>query len=73
VLVEPGRGILRCGRLAQLLAWELNVAPAPISDILRVHDWNYIRKLQVRKELEGSVHSFPSACKVCADLVLVQC
>lgn len=47
VLVEPGRGILRSDRLAQLLAWELNVPPAPMSDILRVHDWNYVRKLQV--------------------------
>lgn len=48
VLVEPGRGILRSDRLERLLSWELNVAPAPISDILRVHDWNYVRKLQVR-------------------------
>lgn len=47
VLVEPGQGILRNDRLAQLLAWELNVPPAPMSDILRVHDWNYVRKLQV--------------------------
>lgn len=47
VLVEQGRGILRGGRMAQLLDWELNVAPAPIADILRVHDWNYVRKLQV--------------------------
>jgi hypothetical protein len=62
VLVEPGRGILRCDRLAQLLAWELNVAPAPISDILRVHDWNYVRKLQVRKELEVSADSVRVAC-----------
>jgi hypothetical protein len=48
VLVEPSRGILRGPRLEQLLSWELEVAPAPIADILRVHDWNYVRKLQVR-------------------------
>lgn len=71
VLVEPGRGILRCDRLAQLLAWELNVAPAPISDILRVHDWNYVCKLQVRKE--ALLCSVPVACLECAGLVLVQC
>jgi hypothetical protein len=53
VLVEPGRGILRGERLARLLSWELNVAPAPISDILRVHDWNYVRKLQVRRVYSG--------------------
>lgn len=48
VLVDDSKGVLRCAPLARLLDWELNVAPAPIADILRVHDWNYVRKLQVR-------------------------
>lgn len=56
VLVEPGRGILRTDRLAQLLSWELNVAPAPMADILRVHDWNYVRKLQVNLVQGAVVH-----------------
>lgn len=46
VLVDDSKGVLRCASLARLLDWELNVAPAPIADILRVHDWNYVRKLQ---------------------------
>jgi hypothetical protein len=48
VLVDEGKGILRGSRLAALLDWELSVQPAPMSDVLRVHDWNYVRGLQVR-------------------------
>lgn len=85
VLVEPGRGILRNDRLAQLLAWELNVPPAPMSDILRVHDWNYVRKLQAvchslkdRPEDQGyldadtavSFHTFEVALRAAAAVCL---
>jgi hypothetical protein len=48
VLAQEGRGILHSRGLQQRLNWELSVPPAPIADVLRVHDWNYVRGLQVR-------------------------
>jgi hypothetical protein len=48
VLAQEGRGILHSRGLQQRLSWELSVPPAPIADVLRVHDWNYVRGLQVR-------------------------
>ncbi|KAF6259471.1 Arginase/deacetylase [Scenedesmus sp. NREL 46B-D3] len=47
VLSQEGRGILHSRGLQQRLSWELSVPPAPISDVLRVHDWNYVRGLQL--------------------------
>eukprot|EP00879_Flechtneria_rotunda_P013392 GHRR01013982.1.p1 GENE.GHRR01013982.1~~GHRR01013982.1.p1 ORF type:complete len:768 (+),score=320.97 GHRR01013982.1:988-3291(+) len=47
VLTAPGRGILHSRNFDGRLSWELSVDPAPIADILRVHDWNYVRGLQL--------------------------
>ncbi|WIA10571.1 hypothetical protein OEZ85_010758 [Tetradesmus obliquus] len=47
VLSQEGSGILRSRGLQQRLEWELSVPPAPIADVLRVHDWNYVRGLQL--------------------------
>lgn len=54
VLVTPGRGILRSTCFADSLGWELQVAPAPIGDVLRVHDWNYLRTLQVPRRMPAA-------------------
>eukprot|EP00775_Hariotina_reticulata_P004555 gene4555-4807_t len=49
VLVTPGRGILHSRGFQGRLAWEERVQPAPIGDVLRVHDWSYVRKLQASR------------------------
>jgi hypothetical protein len=68
VLVDEGRGILRGSRLAALLEWELSVPPAPLADVLRVHDWNYVRELQVRPGAccgVGASRGMPQVTSVC--------
>eukprot|EP00878_Enallax_costatus_P016221 GHUV01017014.1.p1 GENE.GHUV01017014.1~~GHUV01017014.1.p1 ORF type:complete len:704 (+),score=270.00 GHUV01017014.1:1195-3306(+) len=47
VLVNPDRGVLMTSDFASRLRWERSVPPAPIADVLRVHDWNYVRGLQI--------------------------
>jgi hypothetical protein len=47
VLTAPGRGILHTQEFVSRLRWVTSVGPAPMADVLRVHDWNYIRRLQV--------------------------
>ncbi|KAF7456807.1 histone deacetylase [Cryptosporidium felis] len=49
VLVKPGVGILRSNEFS-LLQWEESCRPALLSDILRVHDWAYVRLLQHKVE-----------------------
>lgn len=39
-------GILRSSEFAHL-QWDERDRLAPLSDILRVHEWNYVRKIQV--------------------------
>lgn len=48
VLVAEGRGILHATEFASALQWEQHVSPAPLSDVLRVHDWTYVKSLQQR-------------------------
>lgn len=56
VLVTPQQGILQTKEFIDKLTWETSVAPAPIADVLRVHDWNYVRGLQVSlvADIDGS-------------------
>jgi hypothetical protein len=39
-------GVLRAGEFAGL-PWDEASPHAPLADVLRVHDWAYVRKLQV--------------------------
>jgi acetoin utilization deacetylase AcuC-like enzyme len=45
VIIDNTSGILRASNLQKKLTW-LDSTAATISDVLRVHDWSYIRKLQ---------------------------
>ena len=45
VLTAPGSGILRAAGFAAL-EWEQGTRLAPIGDVLRVHEWSYVRSLQ---------------------------
>ncbi|KAK9865158.1 hypothetical protein WJX84_010261 [Apatococcus fuscideae] len=47
VLTDPEQGILRSAEFASL-QWEDQCPPAPLADVLRVHDWSYIRHLQAK-------------------------
>ncbi|KAJ1612876.1 histone deactylase [Cryptosporidium canis] len=49
VLVKPNVGILKSSEFA-LLQWSESCRPVVLSDILRVHDWSYIRLLQHKVE-----------------------
>ncbi|CUV07594.1 unnamed protein product [Cryptosporidium hominis] len=49
VLVKPNVGILRSNEFS-LLQWTESCKPAILSDILRVHDWAYVRLLQHKVE-----------------------
>lgn len=62
VLVHPGRGILQSRSFEGRLSWETSVPPAPIADVLRVHDWNYVRGLQV----DGWIACQAMACSYCS-------
>ena len=46
VLVEPGVGSLRTKEFKGKIRWDERSRRAPLSDILRVHDWAYVRKIQ---------------------------
>ena len=44
VLIDPNNGILRGSDLP--LVWEETSPRADMADVLRVHDWSYVRKVQ---------------------------
>jgi acetoin utilization deacetylase AcuC-like enzyme len=51
VLVDPSRGILRAEALSEKLGLQWadkpgEIAPCPMADVLRVHDWPYVRRLE---------------------------
>ncbi|KAI3431427.1 hypothetical protein D9Q98_004480 [Chlorella vulgaris] len=46
VLTKPGWGILKCEEFEGALRWDEGSKRAAIGDVLRVHDWNYVRKIQ---------------------------
>lgn len=43
-LTPPTSGVLRT-RSFEKIPWELNAPPVTLADVLRVHDWNYVRAL----------------------------
>jgi hypothetical protein len=47
VLTEVGIGSLRAAEFEGRIEWGGRVEPAALTDILRVHEWNYIRNLKV--------------------------
>ncbi|KAK9809002.1 hypothetical protein WJX72_007747 [[Myrmecia] bisecta] len=47
VLMQEGKGILRSDEFRQLPVDEAST-PAPLADILRVHEWNYVLGIQRR-------------------------
>jgi hypothetical protein len=46
VVVDERSGVLRSGDLSDNLHWVEKCAPAAITDVLRVHEWSYVRYLQ---------------------------
>ncbi|GBG00204.1 hypothetical protein Rsub_12985 [Raphidocelis subcapitata] len=46
VLLDREKGSLRAAEFEGRVVWGGPVAPAPIGDLLRVHDWGYLRSLQ---------------------------
>lgn len=46
VLADKGRGCLWQAEFEKRVEWAGPVAPAAMADILRVHEWNYVRGLQ---------------------------
>ncbi|KAL4440406.1 hypothetical protein ABPG75_003407 [Micractinium tetrahymenae] len=46
VLTEPDWGILRTAEFQGGLRWDEGSKRAAIGDVLRVHDWNYVRRIQ---------------------------
>ena len=51
VLTHPGKGILHAQQLAARVQWvEEGVPCCPMADILRVHDWPYIKKVRLRHQ-----------------------
>jgi acetoin utilization deacetylase AcuC-like enzyme/ankyrin repeat protein len=46
VLIKPGQGILRTCDFEDALRWDERPRRAPMGDILRVHNWAYVRKIQ---------------------------
>eukprot|EP01035_Chromulina_nebulosa_P018539 gene18539-24259_t len=46
VLIDPNDGILYSNDIASYLKHITSAKPATITDILRVHEWTYVRKIQ---------------------------
>ena len=46
VLTEPGVGVLRTCEFVDSLRWDERFHRAPMGDILRVHNWAYVRRIQ---------------------------
>ena len=44
--IRAGKGILHSGEFAGL-AWDTGNSHAPMADVLRIHDWPYVRRIQV--------------------------
>lgn len=50
VLLHPTTGVLHSKDLAPALAWNMTPPPASLSDVLRVHEWSYLRTVQHKCE-----------------------
>merc|ERR1719284_438988 len=46
VLLHPSTGILHAQEFEGRLVWDIASGPAAMGDILRVHDWPYVRSLK---------------------------
>lgn len=51
VLIDEEKGILRSSDLSAHLTWEMNPRAASLSDIMRVHEWSYVRSIQSKCEV----------------------
>lgn len=51
-----GWGILRSAEFGGALRWDEGPQRAAMADILRVHDWNYVKRIQVGAGALGYVH-----------------
>eukprot|EP01034_Spumella_vulgaris_P022232 gene22231-28346_t len=54
VLISPDKGVLNCSDLSQFLLPIVKNSLAPMSDVLRVHEWSYVRQVQARCEAISS-------------------
>jgi len=55
VLLHPLRGVLRSQDLRSHLFLQPSTRPAALADVLRVHEWSYVRRVQARcEQLQGS-------------------
>lgn len=50
VLLDEKIGILRLRDMARCLRWVDRCRPAPMADVLRVHEWSYVRRIQAAVE-----------------------
>ena len=50
VLLDKDKGALRSSELAKDILWEPEARAAALADVLRVHEWNYIRQIQSKCE-----------------------
>lgn len=48
VLIDEKNGVLRASDISRSVKWIDSTSLAPISDVLRVHEWMYARKVQER-------------------------
>jgi acetoin utilization deacetylase AcuC-like enzyme/ankyrin repeat protein len=46
VIIDENDGALKSKDIASKLVWNEDCKPAAMSDVLRVHEWSYIRKIQ---------------------------
>lgn len=46
VLLDDKNGVLRSQDLSSYLSFSMHSHAAPISEVLRVHEWSYVRKIQ---------------------------
>jgi acetoin utilization deacetylase AcuC-like enzyme len=53
VLIDDSNGILRSSDINSNLQWVEEAKSATMSDILRVHEWSYIRQIQAKCETIG--------------------
>ena len=54
VIIDETNGVLRGSDLGPRLKWVEEARPATISDVLRVHEWSYIRNIQSKCESIGT-------------------
>ncbi len=48
VLIDEKDGILKSKPLKQHTNWYVQSTPCPLADVLRVHEWSYVRRVQAK-------------------------